>query len=302
MIFDVIFYFNINQTRNQGNFVKLPKAGEKGMMKRIFAEEGIECFGVLPFSACHLRRPDLIERHGISASEIQSAVMFLIPYYVNDGKGNISLYARSGDYHAFTEGLFSRVLPKLEAAYGGRFFGFADKSPIEENAAASMAGLGVIGDNYMLISPVYGSFVFLGELLSTVSPETLGYDGHAFAVMSCPHCGACKRACPMTESGLDCLSAVTQKKGELSEAERAYLKKYGSAWGCDICQLACPMNKAVIESGKETPIAFFKKDRIPVLTKDILDAMSEEEFRARSFSWRKRAPLERNLEILSEDA
>jgi epoxyqueuosine reductase QueG len=92
---------------------------------------------------------------------------------------------------------------------------------------------------------------------------------------------------------------VTQKKGTLSDEEAAYLQKYGSAWGCDLCQLSCPLNKKVLASGVETPIDFFRKDRISTLTAERLMAMSDEEFKSRSFSWRGKAPLLRNLEILS---
>ena len=273
--------------------------GTKGMLATFFAEEKIEYFGVLPFSACRLRRPDIIERKGISSESIESAIMLLVPYYVNDGAGNISLYARSGDYHHYCDLLFERLLPKLEARFGGRFLGFADKSPIEENIAASMAGLGKLGDNYMLINEKYGSFVFLGEILSTVKPEVLGFDGKIAEPAYCPHCGACKRACPMMIEDMECLSAVTQKKGVLSDAEANYLKKYGSAWGCDLCQLACPLNQKVLANGVETPIDFFRENRISTLTAEVLEKMSDEEFKARSFSWRGKAPLLRNLELLS---
>ncbi len=273
--------------------------GTKGMLATFFAEEKIEYFGVLPFSACRLRRPDIIERKGISSESIESAIMLLVPYYVNDGAGNISLYARSGDYHHYCDLLFERLLSKLEARFGGRFLGFADKSPIEENIAASMAGLGKLGDNYMLINEKYGSFVFLGEILSTVKPEVLGFDGKIAEPAYCPHCGACKRACPMMIEDMECLSAVTQKKGVLSDAEADYLKKYGSAWGCDLCQLACPLNQKVLANGVETPIDFFRENRISTLTAEVLEKMSDEEFKARSFSWRGKAPLLRNLELLS---
>ncbi len=269
------------------------------MLRDYFAEEKIEYFGVIPFSACRLRRPDIIERKGVSAQSIQSAVMFLIPYYVHDGAGNISLYARAGDYHHYSDALFERLLPKLEACFGGRFLGFADKSPIEENVAASMAGLGKLGDHYMLINETYGSFVFLAEILSTNPPEALGWDGKTAEPSYCPHCGACKRACPMMIEGMDCLSAVTQKKGVLSDAEADYIKKYGSAWGCDACQLACPLNQKVLQMGTETPIDFFRKNRISSLTAEALGEMTDAEFRARAFSWRGKATLLRNLEILS---
>ena len=273
---------------------------EADMLKRLFDEEKITAFGVIPFAACRCRRPDLIERRGLSADAIRSAILFLIPYYVKDGEGNISLYARSGDYHAYSDALFSGLIPRLEAHFGERFLGYADKSPIEENVAASMAGLGRLGDNYMLINETYGSFVFIGEILSTAAPEALGYDGTYGEVQYCMHCGACKRACPMVIEGMACLSALTQKKGALTDEERAYLKKYGSAWGCDLCQLACPLNRAVLDEGRETPIDFFRKDRIARLTSARLAEMDGAEFKRRAFSWRGKATLARNLEILEE--
>lgn len=267
-------------------------------MKTIFENEKIEYYGVLPFSACKCRRPDIIERKGVGAEEIRSVILFLVPYYIKDKNGNISLYARSGDYHFYCDSLFERILPLFEKTYGGRFLGFADKSPIEENIAASMAGLGVIGDNYMLINEKYGSFVFIAEILSTIPAEKLGFSGEIGEIRTCMHCGACKKACPMIIDGMECLSALTQKKGKLTDDETAYLQKYGSAWGCDLCQLACPLTKKAIAADIETPLDFFRKNRISTLTVENLNAMTDEEFKKRAFSWRGKAPLLRNLEIL----
>ena len=267
------------------------------MLKTIFENEQIEFFGVLPFSACNCRRPDLIERKGISAQEIKSAVLFLVPYYVDDGEGNISFYARSRDYHFYCDALFERILPEMEKAFGAPFLGFADKSPIEENIAAAKAGLGVLGDNYMLINEKYGSFVFLAEILSTAAPETLGFSGTAGEAKTCLHCGACKRACPAQIEKTECLSALTQKKGALTEEQESYIRKYGSVWGCDLCQLSCPLTRKAVDGGVQTPIAFFKENRISVLTEDVLNAMNEAEFRSRAFSWRGKAPLLRNLSL-----
>ena len=102
----------------------------------------------------------------------------------------------------------------------------------------------------------------------------------------------------MTRDGMACLSAVTQKKGALTAQEEKYLKTYGYAWGCDICQLACPMTRKAVAAGAQTPIAFFHEERIPVLTAERLSRMDEAEFRRRAFSWRGREPLLRNLSIL----
>lgn len=274
----------------------------KDELSGIFLSENIECFAPLPIEKCKVRRPDILLRAGLPAEQAKTAIMFLIPYYMGDGEGNISLYARPMDYHAYCDELFPRLCGKLCEKFGGRFVGFSDKSPIEEADAACRAGLGVVGDSYVIINEKYGSFVFLAEVFTDNPPEDFGCDPRGdFPLSYCPHCGACRRACPMTESGMDCLSAVTQKKGGLSENEKAYIKKYGSAWGCDICQLVCPLVKKAIDGGAETPIEFFRENRIKNLTPEALSEMTDEEFKKRAFSWRGRTTVERNLRLLFEE-
>lgn len=101
---------------------------------------------------------------------------------------------------------------------------------------------------------------------------------------------------------MDCLSAVTQKKGELTPEEAAYIRKYGSAWGCDICQTSCPLVRRAIEREAKTPIEFFYRDRISTLTSGTVNAMSDEEFAARAFSWRGRKTILRNLALFEEQS
>ena len=62
------------------------------MVRSVFEKEGIEFWGVLPFEACGCRRADLIERKGASASDIKSAIVFLVPYYVEQFKEEVPLY------------------------------------------------------------------------------------------------------------------------------------------------------------------------------------------------------------------
>lgn len=76
------------------------------LLSRIFISEKTECFAPLPIEKCKVRRPDLLQRAGLPADEAKTAIMFLIPYYINDGEGNISLYARPMDYHAYCDELF----------------------------------------------------------------------------------------------------------------------------------------------------------------------------------------------------
>ncbi|MBE6654006.1 MAG: epoxyqueuosine reductase [Ruminococcaceae bacterium] len=271
------------------------------MYREILGEYGIEYAGAVPFSVCRVFDEDIITRRGVAVSEIKSAILFLVPYYCRDeGEANVSVYARAHDYHLFFDALYTQLVPRLEKTYGARFWGFADKSAIGEVGAASLAGLGKIGDNGLIINEKYGSFVFIGELLSDAEPESFGCSAAAeYKPSFCTHCGACRAACPMKE-GQGCLSFVTQKKGELTEEEKALILKYGFAWGCDICAAVCPFTKKAIAAGNTTPIEFFKNDRIAFLTSEMLDGMDKQTFRRRAFSWRGKKTIARNLEIFGK--
>jgi len=266
-------------------------------VKEIFKNENIEYVSALTLRDGDVRRPDILARRGLAVGDAKTAIMFLIPYYVNDkATGNVSLYARAKDYHFYCETLFKRVEAALTAEYGGVFIGFADKSPIEETRAALEAGLAVRGDSYVIINEKYGSFVFIGEIITNVEASALGFDGAKKEINECFHCGACRRACPMKD-GRECLSFVTQKKGTLTDDEETYIVENGYVWGCDICQTVCPYNKNIAE----TPIDFFKEDRIARLDLKTLDNMSDVEFNMRAFSWRGKTTLVRNLMLFENN-
>ena len=95
----------------------------------------------------------------------------------------------------------------------------------------------------------------------------------------------------------ECLSALTQKKGALTPEEQDALRRHPLIWGCDDCQLVCPLNRAALSGAHDTPLAFFRAERLLCLTPEALAGMPEECFRERAFAWRGRAPLERNLAL-----
>lgn len=171
----------------------------------------------------------------------------------------------------------------------------ADSAPINEVRAAACAGLGLQGDNGMLINEKYGGYVFIGAIYTDAVFE---YGGDKTS--SCIHCGKCGEACPM-KNGRDCLSAVTQKKGDLTEGKKEYILEYGSAWGCDICADVCPYSQRAVKNNVFTPIRFFYEDRTPYLTVDTLDKMTDEQFAERAYAWRGKAVVERNLSLLQND-
>lgn len=262
----------------------------------ILCEYGIDCASAISLKNCQITRQYKLEKAGFICQDKLSAIMLAVPYLTPHPKRNISAYATSRDYHVFYKSLFDKLIPRLKSEYPGYgFAGFADDSPIDERNAAAMAGLGVIGDNMMLITPKYSSYVFLGEIVTDMPIDT-----ELHPIVGCEHCGACRSACPMSEIGT-CLSALTQKKGELDEREKSHILKYGSAWGCDICQEVCPhTKKAIADKTIFTNIPFFKEANIPILTVGILDGMSDEEFALRAYSWRKRPTVRRNLELFEK--
>ena len=262
-----------------------------GFLQNFFDKHHLDCTAPILLSDCRIERPYLLERAGIADG---TAILMAIPYYTpacDDPGRNLSAYAVPRDYHGFFKALFGELIPALEAAFPEhKFAGFADHSPIAEVEAAAKAGLGVIGKNHLLITEKYSSYIFLGEVVTdAILPCKTGEKS------TCLDCGACMRACPADKIGT-CLSALTQQKGELSEEEEQTILHYGSVWGCDICQEVCPYTKAAKAAGTlYSPIPYFRKETIPVLTLDILDHMDDETFAGRAYAWRTRKTIRRNL-------
>jgi epoxyqueuosine reductase len=245
-----------------------------------------------------------LERHGLSTDA--TAIFLILPYHNGVVPENLSVYASVQDYHAYFTGLYERLTGALSQAYPDyRFFGFTDHSPVDEVHGAAISGLGMIGDNGLLIHPRYSSFVYVAELVTDAPPALLGLvAAEPRPVQACLHCGACARACPsgcIGEGGTkkECMSAVTQKKGEFTEAEAASVLALGSAWGCDVCQNVCPYTKKALESGSiRTTIPYFMENTVSRLTKDFVEGLSDAEFAARPFAWLGKAPIIRNLDLL----
>lgn len=222
------------------------------------------------------------------------------PYYAGDTPGNLSLYCRGEDYHLVLGRRLQTVVDALSQRYPDhRFIPGADNNPIPELAAAELAGVGWRGRHGLRIVPPYGSYVFLGTILTDLDvPQT----GPAEGTLCGAHCRACQNACPtgaLSDTGCDlskCLSDLTQKKGDLPPDVQAQITDSQTVWGCDLCQKACPHNK----KAALTPLPEFREDLLPSLTLEDLDGLSNKAFRrqyaARAFSWRGIAPLKRNLE------
>ncbi len=264
----------------------------KELLKEYFESRKIEYYAVLPYDVCKETSPNIMSRESFVP---KSVIIYLLPYYTGECV-NISRYSASLDYHiALRETADGLIKTIKETAPDSSAKGYGDHSPINEVNAALISGLGIIGDNGLLINEKYGSYIFIGDIVTDIEPDILGA-AKPVKPDGCKHCGACKRACPtgiLRGEGKDCLSAITQRKGELSIEEAELMRKYNTVWGCDICQSSCPYNK----DPRKTAIEFFYRDRISELTLDLLDGMSKAEFEKRAFAWRGRKTVERNLNI-----
>lgn len=226
----------------------------------------------------------------------QGLICAVFPYFAGAAEGNLSLYARGRDYHTVVKDRLERAAEWLRQEYGCRFIPMADVSPFPEVWAAACARLGKLGQNGLLLTADYGSFVFIGLLLTDLPGEA------GAAPVPCRGCGACLRACPgaaLEQNGRvsesRCLSALTQRRGVLTEQQAAAVAAHPLIWGCDTCQLVCPENRQVLQ----TALPEFREDLLCSLTLEDV-AMGDRAFRrkhaGRAFTWRGVQPLRRNLE------
>ena len=265
-------------------------------LHELFSELSIESYGALAIEDVHIINERLLAREDFTA---RSILIFLVPYYAGETV-NLSRYAAARDYHIAMRQITDRLIAGIKERYPeAHAKGYGDHSPIAERTAALHAGLGILGDNGLIIHEKYGTYVFIGDVITDLPPEVL-LAKPPKEIRTCEHCGKCKAACPtgiLRGEGEDCLSAITQKKGTLSEEEIALMRRYNTVWGCDICQTACPHNR----SPEITPIPFFRESLIPNLETKTLAEMSAEAFSERAFAWRGRAVVERNLSYFVDD-
>ncbi len=260
------------------------------VVRQLAAAHGIEACGVCAYDT--EKRPLLPCRAASRLPEnAKSVIVALFPYRVDDDSPrNISRYACVPDYHHAAGAVLDRFCRSLSAVFDGEAFEpFIDNSPLREVACAVAAGLGVKGDNGLLISDGFGSFVFIGCVVTTLSLPT------SEEWRECLRCGACAAACPgdclPTASRDTCVSALTQKKGELTEGDISRIRRSGSLWGCDVCQDACPMNRAKRVSPHP---CFTWYD--PWLSLQSLDDLT-----GKAYGWRGKAVPLRNLGIAAVD-
>ncbi|SNB66083.1 epoxyqueuosine reductase [Arboricoccus pini] len=160
------------------------------------------------------------------------------------GRAYISVYARHRDYHEVIKGRLKELGQWLHRVGGGEIKVFVDTAPLLEKPLAQQAGLGWQGKHTNLVSRQFGSWLFLGEILTSIDlpsdpPEA-------------DHCGQCRRCldvCPTAAfpapyqlDARRCISYLTiEHKGPIDREFRHLLGN--RIYGCDDCLAACPWNK-----------------------------------------------------------
>ena len=222
------------------------------------------------------------------------------PRYRAPLHGRVSNYAWSADYHVAMRASLERIAAAIDALAGEPVTAVAcDTAPLAERAFAERAGLGWIGKHTNLIAPGLGSFVFLGEIVTT-----LALPADVPARKSCGSCSRCITACPTgalrgdyTIDATRCISDLTQRTDAIPRAARVALGDW--VWGCDLCQEACPPTQ---RAGATASAAFAPREAdaaAPALL-DLLALRSGEfkrRYRGTAMGWRGGAILRRNAAV-----
>lgn len=278
-------------------------------LKRLFSQAGAVGWGCCAFGDLSLS-PEARAKGEALCPHPAGVLVAAFPYFTGPegAPGNLSLYARGEDYHRVILRRLTGVAEQLALAYPGRIFvPGADASPLDERQCARLAGLGMLGRHGLVILPPYGSWIFLGTILTDLPLRS-----SPVPAPDCSGCGACVRACPagaLGDTGFDpdrCLSALTQKKGTLTPEEEGLLKAHPLIWGCDCCQLACPYNQEALAA--PLPELAGETRALPYLASLSLSDLAgltnrtfREIYGKRAFAWRGPAVLRRNLTLKKEE-
>ena len=167
-----------------------------------------------------------------------------LAHAADGGVGRISVYARGDDYHEVVKKRLKALARWLVAEAGCELKVFVDTAPVMEKPLAQNAGLGWQGKHTNLVSRAHGSWLFLGEIYTTLAlpPDPPHAD-------RCGSCARCMAACPTAAfpapyrlDATRCISYLTiEHRGPIPHALRPLMGN--RIYGCDDCLAACPWNR-----------------------------------------------------------
>ncbi|QWU16831.1 epoxyqueuosine reductase [Paenibacillus sophorae] len=214
-------------------------------------------------------------------------------------RGILARSAWGRDYHL----VLREALERLEAFIRQRvpdavMESMVDTGVLVDRAVAQRAGIGFSGKNCSIISPKWGSWIYLGEMVTSIPfpPDTPVTEG-------CGTCTKCIDACPTGAlvgpgelNAQACISYLTQTKGFLDET---YMAKIGNRlYGCDTCQIVCPHNRGKNWDHHQELLPDPEQAKpllLPIL--DLSNREFKEKFGSSAAAWRGKKPIQRNAVI-----
>ncbi|NLN15353.1 MAG: tRNA epoxyqueuosine(34) reductase QueG [Tissierellia bacterium] len=214
-------------------------------------------------------------------------------------KGQLSKSSWGLDYHRVLRQKLEALIAEIEKEVEFDYKYFVDTGPLVDRELAKNAKIGYYGKNCSIINKDYGSFIFIGYIMTDLELDI----AEGVLESECGDCDLCIRACPTQAlegpyrvNPKRCISYLTQSKERIPEE---LLPKMGTRiYGCDTCQLVCPKNKGVKKSKHG--------EFLPIKTGGFVDigellTMSNREFKDKygsmAGSWRGKNILKRNAII-----
>lgn len=236
----------------------------------------------------------------------RTIISIAFPYFFDsnsyaDLKAHFSLYTLSRDYHNIVSEYLNKICDLIKAN-GYNAISFVDNNLLPERHIAKLCGIGEIGRNRMLITKEYGSYVFLGEIITDLDIECgNGLENIKNKYVTCKQCRQCENGCPsncISEAFNNpniCLAYITQKKN----IEDEWFNKFkGRMFGCDTCQKVCPHNLRVSTSPllEFTPIEYMKDIDLKEIA-NINNKIFNQKYKIAAAGWRGKNILQRNALI-----
>jgi len=215
-------------------------------------------------------------------------------------RGEFARASWGRDYHFVLQNHIDELIEYMRVLLGeeAEFKPMVDTGELIDVAVAARAGIGFIGRNGLLITKEFGSYVYLGEIITNIpfEPDPLvDYD--------CGDCRRCIDSCPTQAllgngemNAQKCLSYQTQTKNYMPEEYRKPMRRV--IYGCDICQIVCPYNQGKnfhLHEEMEPDYEKVRPELEPMLT--ISNREFKEKFGEMAGSWRGKKPLQRNAII-----
>lgn len=219
-------------------------------------------------------------------------------------RGEFARASWGTDYHDILNDRMQKLIAYIKEEAVSEDLGTVDFKPMVDTgelvdvAVAQRAGLGFIGRNGLLITKEFGSYVYLGEIITNIE-----FESDEEVPFGCGDCMKCIESCPtgalLGDGRMNaqlCLSYQTQTKGYMPDQFR---QKMGRViYGCDICQIVCPYNRGINSEFHE------EMQPDPELVNPVLEPLldiSNREFRdtfgKMAGSWRGKKPIQRNAII-----